>query len=783
MKFKKYLVCLTAFLTALTTAPAAVYTDTALVNAADQSDQGTKDGYDWDLWNQNGSGNVLMDVGDNGTFSCSWSEIENCLFRSGKKLGGTKTWQDYGEIQINYEVDYTSDGNSYLTVQGSTQDPFIEYYIVEAWGNWRPPGSVNAKANITADGKDYDIYTTTRTIPSIEGTKTNEQYWSVQKTTAVNQRRILEGTITVSDHFAAWEKSGMKMGKMSEVVFSVEGYRSSGEVQVKKNTLKFNGVTPDYLITDTQPQQPPAVEGTEPAADQFKQGIIDGYSWELWNREYIGEASMQAGDNGTFSCSWSDVENCVFSSGRKLGSTKSWQDYSWLKVRYEADYTPKGDSYMYVHGWSQEPLVEYFVVEAWGDRRPPGSNNVRAEITVDGKDYDVYSVKRTMQPCIEGTKTFEQYWSVQKTNPAVVNQKKTISGTVSLTEHFREWEKAGLKMGKMYEVALNVEGYRSSGEAQIRKNFIISGYIPHPDYPITDTEPQQPPAVEGTEPSGSGSGVTDDFEGSGTSWTGRGDGVSIKMATSFKNAGSKSLCVTGRTASWHGFQCSSPELRAGGTYDISMDVGYQDPNYESVEFIAGVQYDSAGVTSYDEIAYAGCCTGKWTTLGGKFSIPDDAENIMLYVHTENIETPVTDYLIDFFIDNVKLTNVSEAAPTDAPNSPGTQPPTPATTTTPAVTTVPAATTTVLTTTTAATADSAATPPATQIKTIYGDADQDGKVDLSDLTKLSQYLLRDITFTPEQIACTDVTADGNVNISDLALLKQFVMNDSVILGKK
>jgi len=537
------------------------------------------------------------------------------------------------------------------------------------------------------------------------------------------------------------------------------------------------------------------------AADQFDQGTKDGYDWEMWNQDYTGEVSMQIGSNGIYNCSWDGVKSCIFSSGRKLGSTKSWQDYDWLMVQYEADYTPKGGSSMYIHGWSEDPLVEYYIVEAWGNWRPPGSSNAIADITADGKDYDVYSVKRNNQPSIEGTKSFEQYWSVQKTNPVEVNHKNTLKGIVSLTKHFAEWEKVGMDVGKIYEITLSVEGYHSSGEAQIRKN-LITEYIPHPDYqnpPIII----EPPAIEGTEPSGSGSGVTDDFEGSGTSWTGRGDGVSVMMATSFKNAGSKSLCVTGRTESWQGFQCSSSELRAGGTYEISMDVGYQDPNYNTTGFIAGVQYESAGIMVYDDIDYVKCRKNKWAALSGSFSIPDDAENIMLYVYTEYTDPPVTAKPINFFIDNVKLTDVSSAATPDVTTTSGSHTPTPVTTTTPAVTTtttVPAATTvlttttapaattkittttapaattklttttapaattklttttvsaatTVLTTTTASavtttpftttapdvnttlaatTADSAATSPAEQTKTIYGDADQDGKVDLSDL---------------------------------------------------
>ena len=47
--------------------------------------------------------------------------------------------------------------------------------------------------------------------------------------------------------------------------------------------------------------------------------------------------------------------------------------------------------------------------------------------------------------------------------------------------------------------------------------------------------------------------------------------------------------------------------------------------------------------------------------------------------------------------------------------------------------------------------------------------------------ISQYMLKDIELTAEQIKCADVNADNEVNLQDLALLKQYVMNDNVKLG--
>lgn len=104
-------------------------------SAADQQELGNKDGYDYELWNQWGQGSASMQVGSNGAFSCSWSGIENCLFRTGKKLEKTKKYSEYNGMYIDYDVEYEPKGNSYMCVYGWTENPTVEYYIVEAWGS------------------------------------------------------------------------------------------------------------------------------------------------------------------------------------------------------------------------------------------------------------------------------------------------------------------------------------------------------------------------------------------------------------------------------------------------------------------------------------------------------------------------------------------------------------------------------------------------------------------------------------------------------------------------
>lgn len=194
---------------------------------------GTQDNYNYELWKDYGTTSMTLNGG--GTFSCQWSNIGNALFRKGVKFDNTKTYQQLGNISVEYGCNYQPNGNSYLCVYGWTTDPLVEYYIVDSWGTWRPPGAT-AKGQITVDGGTYDVYETTRVNqPSIQGNTTFKQYWSVRTS------KRTSGTISVTEHFKAWERMGLKMGKMYEAALTVEGYQSSGSANVYKNNIIVGG--------------------------------------------------------------------------------------------------------------------------------------------------------------------------------------------------------------------------------------------------------------------------------------------------------------------------------------------------------------------------------------------------------------------------------------------------------------------------------------------------------------------------------------------------------------
>jgi endo-1,4-beta-xylanase len=191
-----------------------------------------------------------------------------------------------------------------------------------------------------------------------------------------------------------------------------------------------------------------ATRGVHPRAE----GTHNGFFYSFWT-DGGSQVTYTNGNAGSYSITWQSGGNFVGGKGWNPGTTTR-------VVNYSGSYNPNGNSYLALYGWTRSPLIEYYIVENFGTYNPSSGASKKGEVTVDGAVYDLYVSTRTNQPSIDGTSTFQQFWSVRRN--------KRTGGSIPVATHFNAWANAGMRLGtNHYYQIMATEGYFSSGSASI----------------------------------------------------------------------------------------------------------------------------------------------------------------------------------------------------------------------------------------------------------------------------------------------------------------------------
>lgn len=229
-----------------------------------------------------------------------------------------------------------------------------------------------------------------------------------------------------------------------------------------------------------------------------------------------------------------------------------------------------------------------------------------------------------------------------------------------------------------------------------------------------------PPSSDVT-PSGSEL-IRETFESGVGKFSGRGS-ASVASSSDAKFAGSKSLYVSGREASWNGAVMDVPStVKSGSAYSFSVNVMCPTANKKNLFYLTLSYKDSSGETQYDKIARGSCLGGNWIQLSNTgYQLPAGATDMQVYVETD---AGRSDFYIDDFVIAAKGTKISGAG-----------------------------------------CDYMLTP---------GDVSCDGRIDAFDLVLARKGLLKDSYKSETSRTNTDADQSGTVEVNDLVLIAEFAL---------
>jgi len=170
-------------------------------------------------YNQNykTGGNVNFQPSNDG-YSVSFSGAGDFVVGKGWRSGTTRNISFTGSTQA-------TSGTVLVSIYGWTKNPLIEYYVQEYTSNGKGSAQGQQLGTLQSDGGTYEIWKHQQiNQPSIAGTQNFWQYISNRV-----DKRPGSGTVTLANHFAAWEKAGMKLGSQHDYqVLATEGWGNAG---------------------------------------------------------------------------------------------------------------------------------------------------------------------------------------------------------------------------------------------------------------------------------------------------------------------------------------------------------------------------------------------------------------------------------------------------------------------------------------------------------------------------------------------------------------------------
>ena len=419
----------------------------------------------------------------------------------------------------------------------------------------------------------------------------------------------------------------------------------------------------DILISEISSEDKPVVEPSEEYErndkyqpieyGEFLTDYIDGYEYEYYLEDDKGTCGIfPINDGGLLSVYWQDADNYRCTIRKRMPSyIESPSEIENLYIDFNAKFQFIGESCFGVHGWTQDELAEYYIIENYSINSLFDNLEFVDKIDIDGVEYDVYKGMKTNQPSIEGIKTYPVYYSVRCDGE--MNRSDTIdyfNKIIILKKHFYKWKKLGLVLGeKLYDVSLFAEGKNFAsgrGEMSIREVY-FSEFTSNPDID-PDFEYKYDP---GFTPDENGYLINESFE-NGVGYFRSTINAVGRLDSSASYSGDTSFKLTNRRedSSYIYLRLGSTNFEPGKQLDISAMVMQDEFDYEALNF--EIQYSlrnelpcMSNSVKFEKVIAP---KGEWVELSNlNFTVPEDAYDLKLKIICDNTKH-------SFYIDDVKV---------------------------------------------------------------------------------------------------------------------------------
>jgi hypothetical protein len=426
----------------------------------------------------NGSTTVFGNKADC-AFKADWDNAGDFLVQVGYyDAPASKKYTDLGEIYAVYNYSKTGTGGgtySYIGIYGWTKNPLIEYYIVD--DSFTPDGSgmfygAEEIGTYTVDGVKYTLMEGQRFgAACIEGMADFKQIFAVRSSYQTC------GKINVTEHFKNWEKLGVKMGGLYSCKIQCEVGGGTGSIEYTCASMSWDGQNSSLgklncssAVEEEEEEEAESdsininpcsyttnYSGGTTITSNCLRDVGNGYNAEMWGERNNGSMTLFGGEAGcAFKAEWDNTGDFLARVGYyDAKASKKYTDLGQIYAIY--NYIKSGDgggsySYIGVYGWTKSPMIEYYIVD---DTFTPDSEdlfwgtNKIGTYKVDGVEYTLMVGQRINAPCIEGSASFKQIFAVRSSYQTC--------GIINVSEHFKNWEKLGVKMGYIYDCKLLCE--------------------------------------------------------------------------------------------------------------------------------------------------------------------------------------------------------------------------------------------------------------------------------------------------------------------------------------